>query len=692
MKPSFSRLIHCIRFILAVLGVIYVARTWIGFSHHQPVQTPVVLAVTLATAALIWLPSPTVRGWAWLAFLTLGFGNTLVLLTGSSWAPVALCVVAAAGIRLWYLHRRQCSAGIVVVGTQVYIPVAMKLGRSLESSVGDDEQAHGASVRPVVPNATITASLQPSGSNRSAPIVRVENPPQPSEVHNTVAHDFSESVRRARHTFAAVVGMEKTKHRLLHAARDVLEGNGRTRNGILLSGPPGNGKTFFAEALAGQLGLPILSIAYGDVASKWVNETPQKVRAIFSEAKRVGPCVLFIDEFDSFIKSRSGDEHSMNRDLTNVVLTETVSLRGAQAILVAATNLFDALDGAGIREGRFDFKIEVPAPDLQARVALLERSIREELGDEFVEDEAIARLAKRWEGFSAARLSALGAQLRELHRDGQFQGPVTDRIGMMAMRLLQGRKGALPENVKDVADIVMPDASRSVLKDLAFKMARIDSLERLGATLPTGVIFAGPPGTGKTQAAMALAKASGWAFLPITGGELAADSRAWDRVWRDACDIRPVIVFLDEADGVLQDRRLSAYGTLTEKILTSMDGAAGRVRDVLFIAATNHPDRIDAAALRSRRFEERVAFDVPGAVAMAEFARAAFLRKLGNRWKVQPHVIEKLIEVLRGRTIADAEAVIERVVGIAALRRMRQRTTDIRLEDVVFGAKEIIGS
>ena len=690
MKFSFRSLILGARLFFVSLGTLYIACGWVGFLHHQPVHNPALLIVTLATAALIWLPNPTVRGWTWLAFLVLCLGNTLVLLTGSSWAPVAICIAMAAGIRLWYLHQRRSSEQIVVVGTQVYIPLAMKLGRSLDASAGRDTPDQVAHVATVVPETPIDATSQTYADHCRVPKPRLDDPQQPSAVHSTVPHEFRENVRQARHTFAAVVGMDKTKHRLMYAARDVLEGN-RARNGILLFGAPGNGKTFFAEALAGQLDLPFFSVAYGDVCSKWVNETPQKVKAVFSDAKRIGPCVLFIDEIDSFLKARNGNEHSLDRDLANVMLTETVTLRGSQVILVAATNLMGALDDAGVRDGRFDFKIEVPAPDLDARVALLDRSIREELGDEFVEDETLMALAKRWEGFSAARLSSLGTQLRELHRDDHFHGAVTVEIAMMAMRAIQGRKGVLPENVKDIADIVMPDGARNVLKDLAFKMARIESLERLGATLPTGLLFVGPPGTGKTQAAMALAKASGWAFLPVTGAQIVADQRAWDRIWRDACDLRPAIIFIDEADGILQDRRLSSCGALTEQVLTSMDGAAGRVGDVMFVAATNYPDRIDAAALRSRRFEERVCFDVPGAAAMAEYARAAFLRKLGNRWKVQPHVVEKLIEVLCGRTIADAEAVIDRVIGIAALRRMRQRTTDIRLEDVVFGAKQIIG-
>ncbi len=134
------------------------------------------------------------------------------------------------------------------------------------------------------------------------------------------------------------------------------------------------------------------------------------------------------------------------------MLTETVGLRGSKVILVAATNFLDALDGAGKRSGRFDYQIEIPAPDLPARIALLWRSIAEELGDGFAQQEPVTALARRWEGFSAARLTALGGQLREMHRNGKFTGPVTFEIGMKAMRLLQGRKGRLPEDVKNISD------------------------------------------------------------------------------------------------------------------------------------------------------------------------------------------------------------------------------------------------
>ncbi|NPT56087.1 AAA family ATPase [Paraburkholderia sp. 5N] len=148
---------------------------------------------------------------------------------------------------------------------------------------------------------------------------------------------------------------------------------------------------------------------YGSVASKWVNETPAKVKAAFAQALKLGQGVFFIDEFDSYVAPRESGTHHMARDLTNVILTEVGRLRGSsQIILIAATNDIAALDSAAIREGRFDFKVEVPAPDLEARKAILRRSVGEAMGFHALSAPMLANLAARWEGFSAARLASVG--------------------------------------------------------------------------------------------------------------------------------------------------------------------------------------------------------------------------------------------------------------------------------------------
>lgn len=103
--------------------------------------------------------------------------------------------------------------------------------------------------------------------------------------------------------FENIFGMQAVKDKLLEPSKAILAdrapGTDAPSNGILLHGEPGNGKTVFAEALAGELGIPMIQMTYGDVSSKWVGEMPRVIANVFAYAKRSAPCLLFLDELDS---------------------------------------------------------------------------------------------------------------------------------------------------------------------------------------------------------------------------------------------------------------------------------------------------------------------------------------------------------------------------------------------------------
>ncbi|MFK4448469.1 transitional endoplasmic reticulum ATPase [Caballeronia udeis] len=536
------------------------------------------------------------------------------------------------------------------------------------------------------------------GSAQPAPSVATQSPPKQAAA---AAPAYRDNMRTPCYTFSDIVGMNDTKQRLRAAAAEILAGGPDARNGMLLFGEPGNGKTLFAEALAGDLKVPFFSISYGDVASKWINDTPQNIRAVFQAARRMGRGVLFIDEVDSFLKNRSGGldgsaGHSMDRDMTNTMLTEIVALRGTKVILVAATNLLDEMDGAGIREGRFDFKVEVPPPDFEARQALLRRGIAAALGEPVIDAEALDSLARRWEGFSAARLTALGKELKDMVRDetiglGEL---LTVEMGMQAMRRLQGRAGdRLPEDAKSIDEIIMPMASRDVLRDLAYRLKNAQDLEKINSKIPSGLVFWGAPGTGKTQAAMALAKESGYAFLSVSGDEMMSKPSLWDQKVREALDIRPAIVFIDEAEDILRARKHSSpyVVSLTNKILRTLDGAKGRARDVIYIAATNHFETLDPAIVRGGRFGLKVQFDVPDALDMAIYVARALRRHTEAGYVIGSEVSAGLLERLAGRSIADADEIIQGVIDKAGVRRLKDGTHDVLIEDVEAGVASVRG-
>ena len=163
-------------------------------------------------------------------------------------------------------------------------------------------------------------------------------------------------VSRPKTTFASIYGNEAIKARLKDAASAITvarKDDKRPRNGILLHGGPGNGKTVFAEALAGQLGLPLVTLTYADIASQWVGEKSARVRAAFEQAKRQQPCVLFVDEVDSFLQDRTRAQRSWEVTAVNEMLTQMETFSG---VFIASTNLMDGLDQAALR--RFDLKVK----------------------------------------------------------------------------------------------------------------------------------------------------------------------------------------------------------------------------------------------------------------------------------------------------------------------------------------------
>lgn len=521
--------------------------------------------------------------------------------------------------------------------------------------------------------------------------------------------------RATRYTFANIVGMAETKTKLLQAGQEAIQESAKgepPRNGILLSGEPGNGKTFFAEALAGELQLPFLKLTYAETASRWINQTTEGVKKAFEDARRQAPCMLFIDEVDSFLESREGNSGGGETNRTaNALLTLINDLRGSGVLLVAATNFRDRLDQAGIREGRFDFKIDIPPPDEEARRALLNKAITGKYREDapaarsgiislphvgmrmkpsvktpcITELSGVDRAAKRWEGFSGARITAVGKEAVDAAlREGRSQIRFDDL--MLAMRTLQGTLGdRIPEDTPGISGVYMPEDSGRRLASVALRMNDIERVENLGGSLPSGVLFYGPPGTGKTFAARALAKETGWAFIAVNGQELLSDRDAVKKLIKRARDIRPVIVFIDEADDVLADRSTNAWNkSVTNDLLTAMDGAKGKVPDIVWVAATNMPDALDSAVVRGGRFTEKILFGLPDEATLATYI-TSWREKSRSAFDISLTPIA-LAALIGQASIANVQAILQ-----TAVNHMIGHGHDlVRAEHVIAARDEVL--
>lgn len=475
------------------------------------------------------------------------------------------------------------------------------------------------------------------------------------------------TAQRARYTYRDVDGMAELKDQLNQQLGRFREEGG---NGILLYGEPGNGKTFIAEAFAGEHGFAFLPARITEMSSKWVNETPEKVAALFQAAQRQGRVVLFLDEVDSLLSSRERDNaHAEDIKAANALLTAIADLNKGfgkhhQVLIMAATNFIDKLDAAGIREGRFDRKIEVPSPDLEARRGILLR----QLDGVDLDQAGVESALKRWEGFSVSRMIAVGKAAKRLALSRE--ATVDFDLLMAALREVQGRQGArLSEDTQSLDDLHLPASLRKTLKGIVRTLTERDKADAYGGAIPRGAVFFGPPGVGKTTIAKALAKATDWAFLPASGTELLEHPDSIDKLIRQASDMRPAIVFIDEAEDLLRERGMSLpqVAQITNKLLAAMDGAKP-LHDVFFVAATNaHPDEIDPAMLRWGRFSEMLDF-ATSRDQLAEMVRDLIQQKSSELVTFTGDV-DTLVERLWQRRLApaDVSGLFTRAITLCAI-------------------------
>src|SRR3984893_4760861 len=205
----------------------------------------------------------------------------------------------------------------------------------------------------------------------------------------------------------------------------------RPPRGVVLYGPPGTGKTMLGRAVAQESGAKFIHVRASDVVSKWYGEAEQKLQAAFDWARRERPAVLFFDEVDALARSRE-EAHEATHRIVSTFLENMDGLRELDGVIVlAATNLPDAVDDALTRPGRFDRLVEVPLPAgperraiFQVHIARADRQAARSLFEPISED-AWEQLTEVTEGFSGADVAEVVRRVLEARvRSDQTEGRI----------------------------------------------------------------------------------------------------------------------------------------------------------------------------------------------------------------------------------------------------------------------------
>ena len=473
--------------------------------------------------------------------------------------------------------------------------------------------------------------------------------------------------------------------------------------GVLLHGPPGCGKTLIARAIAHETEAAFFSVNGPEVIHKFYGESEAHLRKIFEEAARKAPSIVFLDEIDAIAPRRENVVGDVEKRVVAQLLALMDGLtKREHVIVIAATNIPNAIDPALRRPGRFDREIAIRIPDRNGRLEILEIYSR---GMPLGADVDMPHLADITHGYVGADLEALCREaamicLRHLLVDIDFSlsrvpyeqlAKLEVRMDDFLAALREIEPSAIREVFVEVPDVGWKDVGglsevkSRLIEAVEWPLKYGPLFEKAGVKPPKGILLTGPPGCGKTLAAKAIANESRVNFISVKGPSLLSkyvgeSEKGVRETFHKARQAAPCIVFFDEIDALIPTRGAGGSDShVAERVLAQflaeLDGIE-ELKGVLVLGATNRPDRLDPAVLRPGRFDAVVDIPLPSETARAEI----FAVHLRNK-PVAPKVTSAALAAeTEGFSGADIAGVCHRA-ALSAIRRVVQSVGEIIPEE-----------
>jgi transitional endoplasmic reticulum ATPase len=474
--------------------------------------------------------------------------------------------------------------------------------------------------------------------------------------------------------------------------------------GVLLHGPPGCGKTLIARAVAHETDAKFFTVNGPEIIHKFYGESEAHLRKIFEEASKQAPSIIFIDEIDAIAPQRERVVGDVEKRVVAQLLALMDGLdRRKNVIVLAATNLPNALDPALRRPGRFDREISISIPDRDGRKEILEIHSR---GMPLSGDVDMTHLAAITHGFVGADLEALCREaamlcLRRLlpaidFASGQIPyetlRSLEVRMSDFEAALCEVEPSAIREVFVEVPDVGWDDVGgldgvkQRLIESVEWPLKHAEVFNRAGVRPPKGILLSGPPGCGKTLLAKAVASQTQVNFISVKGPSLLSkyvgeSERGVREVFRKAKQAAPCIVFIDEIDALVPTRGGGDDSHVTERVigqfLAEVDGVE-ELNGVLILGATNRPDILDPALMRPGRFDLHMEIPLPDAAGRREIFRIG----LRDKPLVGPVDVEDLVEKTEGFNGAEIQAVCTRAAWSAIREALAEEGADGEVPEV----------
>lgn len=440
---------------------------------------------------------------------------------------------------------------------------------------------------------------------------------------------------------------EQTKEKIVSVVDDFLMAadNSEKQKGLILTGPPGTGKTFLVKALANDKNCYFMSPSLADLKAEYVGQTSPKIKRLFQQARANEPTIIFIDEADTVFPSREfmgADSDSFAKDMVNQFLVEIDGMQSGKSrvFVIAATNRINILDSA-IRS-RLGEPIEIPLPGREQRKELFSKKLEKEDFDfgRFKFTDGFLDKTNRMSGrdiknfvnsliaFGQKNSKKLADYMDEKETELLFYAALQNFEDALVndLKIKLNAEISKPEGAPKYEDIIGYENVKTIIdrQIMSFDTAKRKQAEKFGIAPKRGILLYGPTGNGKSKLAKAVANMHNLYFMKITSdvitkATLSEQNEILVKIFDGALQLseicgeqQGVLLFFDEFDSLVSSQILD--GRIRGTLLTQLDDEK-TLRNpgcrVLFMAATNYRENLDEAMIRPGRIDDHAEMDNP---------------------------------------------------------------------------------